>query len=88
MQTIASLVKNESIDCGSTPTKSFDVFAETEEASAAEKAYLELKKAGVAKTTMDDLVWARAEDAEKTSGVKALYRLLLTHSCSSDPTNS
>jgi glycine/D-amino acid oxidase-like deaminating enzyme len=70
VQAIASLVKNESIDCDFTPTKSFDVFTETEKASAAEKAYLELKKAGVAKTTMDDLVWTRAEDAEKSSGVK------------------
>ncbi len=69
-QAIAYLVKKEGIKCDFTLTKSFDVFTETKRSEAAEKAYLELKKAGIAKTTTDDLVWTGAEDAKDISGVK------------------
>ncbi|RDL32065.1 FAD dependent oxidoreductase [Venustampulla echinocandica] len=70
VKAIADLVEKEKIECDFTLTKSFDVFTDNDMAEEIKEAYFELKAAGIAKTTMDDLVWTEGEDAEKVSGVK------------------
>jgi glycine/D-amino acid oxidase-like deaminating enzyme len=63
--TIASLVEKEKIDCDFTLTRSFDIYTDKEEAEIAKKYYDEFKAAGIAKSTIDDLVWTEAEHAEE-----------------------
>jgi glycine/D-amino acid oxidase-like deaminating enzyme len=67
VQTIAALVKKENIGCDFTLTRSFDIYTDKTEAEAAKKSYEELKAAGIAKSTIDDLIWADAEHAEEVS---------------------
>jgi hypothetical protein len=66
---IAALVEEEKIDCDFTLTKSFDIYTDKVEAETAKKYYNEFKAAGIAKHTMDDLIWTDAEHAEEVSAV-------------------
>lgn len=61
---IAELVKKENIDCDFTLTRTFDIYTDKDAAAEAKKVYLELKAAGVAKTTINDLEWTDADKAE------------------------
>ncbi|KAG0648261.1 Gamma-glutamylputrescine oxidoreductase [Hyphodiscus hymeniophilus] len=65
VRTIADLVAEEKIDCDFTLTKSFDVHSNVEKAKAAKQAYDELKANGVAKSTIDGLIWTDADRAEE-----------------------
>lgn len=64
---IAALVEKEKIDCDFTLTRSFDIYTNKEEAAKAKKYYDESKAAGVAKSTIDDLVWTDVDHAEEAS---------------------
>ncbi|KAE8441067.1 hypothetical protein EG329_005896 [Mollisiaceae sp. DMI_Dod_QoI] len=70
IEAIADVVQKESIACDFNLSRSFDIYTEPHEAASAKKDYLELKAAGVAKTTIDDIVFTDGEEAEKVSGVK------------------
>ncbi|KUJ19730.1 FAD dependent oxidoreductase [Mollisia scopiformis] len=70
IRAVADVVKKEKIDCDFKLSRSFDIHTEPEVAAAAKKDYLELKKAGIAKTTIDDIVFTDGDDAEQVSGVK------------------
>jgi proline dehydrogenase len=65
VQTVAQLIKKEKIDCDFTMTKTFDVYTDVEKAKEVKHAYHQLLKAGVAKTTMDDLTWTDSDRAEE-----------------------
>ena len=67
MQAIAALVKKENIDCDFTLTRSFDIYTDKTEAETAKESYEKLKAAGIAKSTIDDLIWTDAEQAEEVS---------------------
>lgn len=67
---IAALVEKEKVDCDFTLTRSFDIYTDKEEAEAAKKYYDEFKVAGIAKRTIDDLVWTDAEHAEEVGAVQ------------------
>ena len=67
VEAIAALVKKENIDCDFTLTRSFDIYTDRIEAETAKKCYEELKAAGIAKSTIDDLIWTDAEQAEEVS---------------------
>jgi hypothetical protein len=64
---LAALVEEEKIDCDFTLTKSFDIYTDILQAKTAKKYYNEFKAAGIAKHTMDDLIWTDAEHAEEVS---------------------
>jgi hypothetical protein len=64
VSTIAELVKKETIDCDFVLTCSFDCTTNPEEAGALKAAYLKLKEAGIAKSTIDDLEWTEADKEE------------------------
>lgn len=64
---IADLVKRENIDCDFELTKSFDIHTDPATAEKAKRDYLELKRRGIAKSTIDDLTWYDDEEAEKVS---------------------
>ncbi|EPQ66820.1 BgtA-20692 [Blumeria graminis f. sp. tritici] len=70
VQALATLVEQEQIDCDFTITKSFSVYVNREEAAAAKEAYIRLKEAGIARTTLNDLEWTDEDRAEQVSGVK------------------
>ncbi|KAE9374639.1 FAD dependent oxidoreductase [Stipitochalara longipes BDJ] len=70
VQAIAALVEKENIACDFTLTRSFDIYTDEIEAEAAKKSYEEFKSTGIAKSTIDDLIWIDAEHAEEVSGVK------------------
>jgi hypothetical protein len=65
LEVFANVVKKENIDCDFKLTRSFDIHTEPKWADAAKKEYLELKKAGIAKTTIDDIVFTYGEEAAK-----------------------
>jgi proline dehydrogenase len=65
VSTIAELVKKEKIDCDFVLTRSSDCTNDPEEAAALKAAYLKLKEAGIAKSTIDDLEWTDADKAEE-----------------------
>ena len=69
MPAIAALVEKEKIDCDFTLTKSFDIYTDKVQAETAKEYYNEVKAAGIAKRTMDDLIWTDAEHAEEASAV-------------------
>jgi hypothetical protein len=75
---IATLVEKEKIDCDFTLTRSFDAYTVKEEAEATKKHYDELKVAGIAKNTMDDLTWTDAEHAEGVFTLSTIIPILLT----------
>jgi hypothetical protein len=56
MAAIATLVEKEKIECDFTLTRSFDVYTDKEEADTAKRHCNEFKEAGIAKSTMNDLV--------------------------------
>jgi hypothetical protein len=66
---IAAPVEKEKIDCDFTLTKSFDIYTDKIQAETAKKYYHEFKAAGIAKSTMDDLIWTDAKHAEEASAV-------------------
>jgi hypothetical protein len=76
--TITALVEKEKIDCDFTLTKSFDIYTENEVAESAKNSYEELKAAGIAKNTIDDLVWTDAEDAEEVKCFSKIMFILPT----------
>lgn len=57
------MVKKESIDCDLKLTRSFDIHTEPYVAAEAKKDYLALKKAGIAKATIDDIVFTEGAEA-------------------------
>ena len=65
MRAIAALVEEEKIDCEFTLTRSFDIYTDREQAETAKKYYEDFKVAGIAKSTIDDLIWTEAEEAEE-----------------------
>jgi hypothetical protein len=65
VSTIADLVKKENMDCDFVLTRSFDCSTDPKEAAALKAAYLKLKGAGIAKSTIDDLEWTDAHKAEE-----------------------
>lgn len=65
LKAVADLVEKEKIDCDFKLSRSFDIHTETEEAAAAKDDYLKLKAAGIAKETIDDVVFYEGEEAEK-----------------------
>jgi hypothetical protein len=71
--TIAALVEKEKIDCDFTLTRSFDIYTDTEEAETAKKHYEEFKAAGIAKSTIDDLIWTSLEHAEEVSAYSTSF---------------
>ncbi|EHK96560.1 putative Gamma-glutamylputrescine oxidoreductase [Glarea lozoyensis 74030] len=62
---IEEVVEREGIECEFRVTRSFDVYTDEEEAGRAKETYLRLKGEGVAKSTMEGLVWMEGEEAEK-----------------------
>jgi hypothetical protein len=66
---IAALVEEEKIDCDFTLTKGFNIYTDKLQAETAKKYYNEFKAAGIAKRTMDDLIWTDAEYAEEVNAV-------------------
>lgn len=70
IQAIADLVEKEKIDCDLKLCRSYDIYTEQDAVDSAREAYLKVKAAGIAKITVDDLVWTEGEEAEKFSGVK------------------
>jgi hypothetical protein len=64
---IVTLVEKGKIDCDFTLTRSFDVYTDKGEAETAKRHCDEFKEAGIAKNTMNDLVWTGAEHAEEVS---------------------
>ncbi len=66
---IAALVEKEKIECDFTLTKSFDIHTDKVQAETAKKYYDDFKAAGIAKSTMDGLIWTDAEQAEEASAV-------------------
>lgn len=67
VQTIADLVKKEDIDCDFELTRSYDIYTDVEQAEVAKRNYLKFKEAGIAKSTMEDLIWTDADRAEEVS---------------------
>ncbi|KAF8849114.1 FAD dependent oxidoreductase [Acephala macrosclerotiorum] len=70
LKAVADVVEKENIDCDFKLSRSFDIHTEPEEAAAAKEDYLKLKAAGIAKETIDDVVFYEGEEAEKVSGIK------------------
>jgi glycine/D-amino acid oxidase-like deaminating enzyme len=62
---VKELIEKEGIECDFQLIRSFDVYTDREQARKVKDAYLKLKAEGVAKKTMDGLVWTDEEDAEK-----------------------
>lgn len=65
VKALADLVKRENIDCDFKLTKSFDIHTDTFTAQKVKEDYLELKRLGIAKSTIDDLTWYDGPEAEK-----------------------
>lgn len=65
LKAIADVIKKENIDCDFKLSRSFDIHTEPEEAAAAKEDYLNLKATGIAKETVDDIVFYEGEEAEK-----------------------
>jgi hypothetical protein len=70
---ITALVGKEKIDCDFTLTRSFDIYTIKDEAETAKKDYDEFNAAGIAKSTINDLVWTDEEHAEEASTLQS-YR--------------
>jgi hypothetical protein len=62
---LTELIKKEEIECDFRLSRSYDIYTDREEARKVKEAYLKLKSEGVAKRTMEDLVWTDEENAEK-----------------------
>lgn len=65
LDAVADVVRNENIDCNFKLMRSFDVFTEPDVAAAAKKDHFQLKKAGIAKTTIDDVIFIDGKEAGK-----------------------
>jgi glycine/D-amino acid oxidase-like deaminating enzyme len=71
IQAIADLVEKEKIDCDFKLTRSYDIYTEQDSVDEARRSYDELKSAGVAKTTIDDLIWWEGEEAKKVFQIQS-----------------
>ncbi|TVY84161.1 putative oxidoreductase OrdL [Lachnellula suecica] len=67
---IAEVIKKEGIECDFEIVRTFNVYTDREQALKAKNAYLKLKSLGIAKETINDLVWTDEDKAQEVSGFK------------------